>query len=200
MIEEIKLNNNISVYKTKIKISDIAKLISDIKLNLDISIDTKKPTPKEPGIQSTIVVSTPLIKELTEKIVNIFFETFKMDNTNPYTTMQWAYISDNKNLYSGFHSHDKKKYANIPLEWTYTYYVQMPDNLEGDDGKLVFKLDDDTTQMILPDVGDLLIFPTSLLHMPNTNTKSELERIVFAGVWSFIDTNIKIKKHNKTLL
>jgi ectoine hydroxylase-related dioxygenase (phytanoyl-CoA dioxygenase family) len=114
--------------------------------------------------------------------------------------MQWAYISDNKNLYSGFHSHDKKTYVNIPLQWTYTYYVQMPNNLDGEDGKLVFKLDDDTIHSILPEVGDLLIFPTTLLHAPMTNTKSDIERIVFAGVWSYIDTKIQIRKKNKTLL
>lgn len=200
MIEQIKLNDAISIYKTKIEVSDINQLISDIKLNLDISIDTKKPTPMEPGIQSTIVVSTPSIRELTEKIMNTLFETFNIDKNSPYTTMQWTYISDNKNTYSGFHSHEKKTYVNIPMQWTYTYYVQMPDNLNGDDGQLVFKLDDESTQSILPESGDLLIFPTTILHMPMTNTKSELERIVFAGIWSYIDTKIKIRKHNKTLL
>jgi hypothetical protein len=200
MIEKINLNDTISIYKTKIEVLDIKQLIADIKINLDVSIDTKKPTPLEPGIQSTIVVSTPTIRELTEKIINTLFETFNIDKNSPYTTMQWSYISDNKNTYYGFHSHDKKTHTNIPLQWTYTYYVQMPNNLDGEDGKLFFKLDDDTTHSILPETGDLLIFPTTLLHAPMTNTKSDIERIVFAGVWSYIDSNIKIRKHNKTLL
>jgi hypothetical protein len=114
--------------------------------------------------------------------------------------MQWAYISDNKNVYSGFHTHDKKNYTTIPLQWTYTYYVQMPDNLVGDDGKLLFKLDDNSIYSILPQIGDLLIFPTTLLHTPMTNTQSNIERIVFAGVWSHIDTTTQIRKKNKTLL
>ena len=70
----------------------------------------------------------------------------------------------------------------------------------GDDGKLIFKLDDDTTHSILPEIGDLLIFPTTLLHAPMTNTKSDIERIVIAGVWSDIDSTIQIRKKNKTLL
>jgi hypothetical protein len=200
MIEEIKLNDNVSIYKSKIEIADINKLISDIKLNLDVAIDTKKPTPSEPGIQSTIVISTPSIRELTEKIIDVFFKNFNIDKNSPYTTMQWSYISDNNNVYSGFHTHDKKNYTTIPLQWTYTYYVQMPNNLDGEDGKLVFKLDDDTIHSILPEIGDLLIFPTTLLHAPMTNTKSDMERIVFAGVWSYIDTTIQIRKKNKTLL
>jgi hypothetical protein len=200
MIEEIKLNDNTNIYKSKIKITDKNKLISDIKLNLDISINSKNSTPTEPGIQSTIVISTPSIRELNEKIIDVLFKNSKIDINTPYITNQWVYISDKKNTYYGFHSHDKKNHTNIPLQWTYTYYVQMPNNLVGDDGKLVFKLDNDTTHSILPEVGDLLIFPTTLLHAPMTNTNSEIERIVFAGVWSYIDTTIQIRKKNKTLL
>lgn len=200
MIKEIKLNDIVSIYKSKIEISDINKLILDIKLNLDVDINSKRPTAAEPGIQSTIVISTPSIKELNEKIIGVLFENSKIDKNTPYTTRQWVYISDNKNIYSGFHDHTKKNDTTIPLQWTYTYYVQMPNNLDGEDGKLVFKLDDDTIHSILPEIGDLLIFPTTLLHAPMTNTNSDMERIVFAGVWSYIDTTIQIRKKNKTLL
>jgi hypothetical protein len=72
----------------------------------------------------------------------------------------------------------------------------MPNNLVGDDGKLIFKLDDNTTHSILPEVGDLLIFPTTLLHAPMTNTNSDIERIVVAGVWSHIDTTIQMSNNN----
>jgi hypothetical protein len=141
MIEEIKLNEDVSVYKTKIEISDIKTLIRDIKLNLDVALNTKKPTPTEPGIQSPIVISTPLVKELTEKITNVLFTTFNLDKNVPYTTIQWTYISDKKNTYYGFHTHTKNERTNIPPNWTYTYYVQMPDNLIGDDGKLTKRPD-----------------------------------------------------------
>jgi hypothetical protein len=187
MIEEIKLNNSISIFKTKIEISDLNNLICDIKLNSTISIDTSYPTQMHPGIQSSIVLSTPSIRELNEKIMNVLFENFNIDKNKPYTTYQWTYISYNTNTYTSFHAHNKKNHTNIPLQWTYTYYVQMPHNLIGDDGKLIFKLDDESTQSILPEIGDLIIFPTTLLHMPMTNTASDIERIVFAGVFSHIN-------------
>ena len=200
MIEEIKLNDTNSLYKTKIEISDLNKLIDDIKLNLDVSMDSKKATPDYPGIQSSIVISTTSIRELNKKIMDVLFENSKVDKNTPYITNQWVYISDKKNTYYGFHTHNKKNHTNISLQWTYTYYVQMPNNLVGDDGKLIFKLDDSTAHSILPEVGDLLIFPTTLLHAPMTNTNSDIERIVVAGVWSHIDTTIQIRKKNKTLL
>ena len=200
MIEEIRLNNSTSIFKTKIEISDLNNLIYDIKLNSDISIDTSQPTRLHPGIQSSIVISTPSIRELSEKIINVLFKNFNIDKNEPYTTYQWTYIIYNTNIYKGFHVHTDKNFTNIPLQWTYTYYVQMPHNLIGDDGKLIFKLNDDTTHSILTEIGDLIIFPTTLLHSPMTNTSSDIERIVFAGVFSHIDNTNQIIKKNKTLL
>jgi hypothetical protein len=199
MIEEIKLNEKISIYKTKLNLSDIDKLISDIHLNLDVSSNTKKPLPNEPGIQSTLVISTPAISTLLNGVLNIFFEKFKLPTTTPYFMGNWIYVSDSSNTYFGWHTHMDSKNTIISPKWTYTYYVQMPDNLIGDDGKLAFKLDDGSIHMIMPEVDDLLIFPCTLLHAPMNNTNSNIERIVFAGVWSDIDTTIPLRKKNKTL-
>jgi hypothetical protein len=76
----------------------------------------------------------------------------------------------------------------------------MPDNLKNDDGKLAFKLKDGTIKMVLPEVNDLYIFPTTLEHAPMTNTDSTLDRIVLAGVWMELDTKIPLTKKDKTLL
>ena len=200
MIEKINLGGDTFIYRAKITISNIDQLISDINLNLDVSIDSKKPTQEEPGIQSTIVISTPLIRELGEKIRGVFSKTFDLPEDTPYSTMQWSYISDRKNVYSALHKHDLKSMTNLVPKWTYTYYVQMPDNLVGDDGKLVFRPDDGPEYMILPEIGDLLIFPASIMHAPLTNTSSNLERIVIGGIWNYIDKSDKIRKKEKTLM
>lgn len=200
MIEEIKLNENVSIYKTKIEIENMDNLISDIRLNLDISLDTKKPTPTEPGIQSPLLITTSNLSELNTKIMNALFENFNLDKSTPYITNQWIYISENTNRYFGLHTHDKKSNTIIKTKWTYTYYVQMPDNLIGDDGKLMFQLDNGDTHMILPMVKDLLIFPADLLHAPINNPNSNTERIVIAGMWSDIDVTKEFKKKNKTLI
>lgn len=199
MIEEIKLNNDVSVYKTKLNLSNIEQLIVDIRLNLDASLDTKKPLPTEPGIQSTIVINTPAISNLKDSIIDVFYKKFELGVDTPYFMHNWTYISENNNNYVGWHTHTHNKITVIPPKWTYTYYVQMPDNLIDDDGKLAFKLDDSTIHMVLPKVDELYIFPCTLEHAPMTNTNSTIERIVFAGIWSDIDTTIPFKKKNKTL-
>jgi hypothetical protein len=199
MIQEIKLSDDVSIYKTQIELENINQLISDIKLNLDISLDAKKPTPTEPGIQAPMVISTTTLSELNSKIIDVIFDVVGVNKSTPYTTHQWTYISENTNKYFGFHTHTKKLNTNIIPKWTYTYYAQMPDVLIEDDGKLVFKLNNGNTHMILPMVGDLIIFPTTLLHAPMNNSNSNLERIVLAGVWSDIDINTKLRKKDKTL-
>ena len=61
----------------------------------------------------------------------------------------------------------------------------MPDNLEGDDGYLLFKTEEGEEYKMLPKEGDLVFFPASLSHMPKTNIKSKLERIV-CTIWSLL--------------
>lgn len=199
-MEEIKLSDEISVYRTKISIPKKDILITDLMYNMDVATNTKKPTPTEPGIQSPIVITTESIKYLHDSIMEIMFQNFGESENCSHFYNEWIYMSENKNPYMGWHKHDNPKHTNIPHKWTYTYYVQMPDNLVGDDGKLAFRMPNGEIKMILPEDDDLLIFPCTAEHAPMTNTRSTVPRIVFAGVWSDININEKIRKREKTLL
>jgi hypothetical protein len=199
MIEEIKLSESTSIYKSKLHVPNRDKLIRDIMFNKDFNSTTSYPTPVQPGIQSRIIITTPEIKDLVNNILDVLFKNFGLNQSTPYYTHNWVYISENTNKYLGWHTHTKNADTVLENKWTYTYYVQMPDNLYGDDGKLAFKLDDETIHMILPEVGDLYIFPCTLQHTPIHNQKSSLERIVFAGVFSELDLNNSVK-NKKTLL
>jgi hypothetical protein len=199
MIEEIKLSASTSIYKSKLHVPNRDKLIRDIMFNKDFNSTTSYPTPVQPGIQSRIIITTPEIKELVDNILDILFKNFGLNQSTPYYTHHWAYISDNTNKYLGWHTHESNKDTVLKNKWTYTHYIQMPDKLSGDDGKLAFKLDDGSIHMILPEVDDLYIFPCTLPHTPISNQKSSIERIVFAGVFSELDLDRSVKK-NKTVL
>jgi hypothetical protein len=199
MIEEIRLSESVLIYKSKLGISDRNKLIKDIWFNKDFYFKTTYPTQMNPGIQSRVLISTPEIKELVGNILDILFQILKLNRSTPYYSHNWTYISENSNKYLGWHTHENNTDTVLKNKWTYTYYVQMPDNISGNDGKLAFKLDDGTIHMILPEVDDLYIFPCNLLHTPMDNRKSSLERIVFAGVFSDLNLDDSIKK-KKTLL
>jgi hypothetical protein len=199
MIEEIKLSDTTSIYKSKLHVPNRDKLIRDIMFNKDFNSTTSYPTQVQPGIQSRIIITTPEITDLVNNILDILFKNFGLNQSTPYYIHNWSYISENSNKYLGWHTHESSKETVLKNKWTYTHYIQMPDNLSGDDGKLAFKLDDGSIHMILPEVDDLYIFPCTLSHTPISNQKSSIERIVFAGVFSELDFDSSVKK-NKTVL
>lgn len=97
----------------------------------------------------------------------------------------WTYMSYPVNKDSNYHTHENIS----PLEnhmtntWTCTYYLQLPDNCIGDEGKLAFSYeeDDDTALKIFPDQDTIYIFEGSLPHKPFINPNSTIPRIVLAG-------------------
>lgn len=101
----------------------------------------------------------------------------------------WTFISTDKNSESLYHDHTyyMKEEPAIGSTYTYVYYLQMPDNLEGDEGKIFFDLDenDDTAFKYLPKEGEMLIFPGYVPHRPAINPNSTKSRVVIAGNIAF---------------
>jgi hypothetical protein len=94
-----------------------------------------------------------------------------------------------------FSPHVKKS---IESNYTFTYYVQMPNNLNGNDGKLFFVDNEDNVQrMFLPEENELVIFPADVYHRPDTSINSTIDRIVIAGNVLF---DFPILKEKKTLM
>lgn len=94
------------------------------------------------------------------------------------------------------HNHveiNKKLNRPIPT-YTWVYYMQLPNNLSGDEGKLEYE-DETGAHRILPNIGDLIILRGdqwhSVINAPNTT----VNRVVLAGNVSIIDN-----KQMKTLM
>jgi hypothetical protein len=75
----------------------------------------------------------------------------------------------------------------------------MPNNLLNNEGKLLFKVRD-SEYGILPEEGDVIIFPATLLHKPELSPNSTQERIVIGGNFVEIDINRVLNKKQKTLV
>lgn len=65
--------------------------------------------------------------------------------------------------------------------YTFVYYIQMPDVMEGEDGVLYFKSKDETEYYIRPEEDDFVIMPGDMPHAPNSAPKATIDRIVLAG-------------------
>ena len=76
----------------------------------------------------------------------------------------------------------------------------MPNNLQGIEGCLSFKTDDNKMHPILPEEGDLIIFPSNLLHTPELSPNSTKERIVMGGVYTKLDVDKTYIKKEKTFI
>lgn len=103
----------------------------------------------------------------------------------------WINIVRSKEpVQENFHN-DKQKYhihtdINKQMEsfvpnYTFVYYIQMPDVMEGEDGVLYFKGENKKEYWIRPEEDDLIIMSGDMPHSPNTAPKSTIDRIVLAG-------------------
>jgi hypothetical protein len=96
-----------------------------------------------------------------------------------------------------YHTHTEleKKRGIFTPHFTWVYYIQMPDNLEGDDGTLFLKGKNGKEYFILPEEGDFIVMPADLPHSPQWALKSIKDRIVLAG-----NVGFEFIKNKKSLI
>jgi len=178
--------------------SDFEKLSLEVDYNVtldSLAITDNKNGNISPRIQSDVVIHGGLIDDINKQIIDIIKKDIYKTNELIYTFKNWVYIVD-KDSPEGidYHNHLRMNNLNTIGEWTYVYYVSMPNNLKQDDGYIYFKDDNETISM-LPEVGDLLIFPSDLKHLPKVNPTSTINRRVIGGIISSVSYKTK-----KTLL
>ncbi len=145
---------------------------------------------EKPGIQSSMKLRSPEIAEIID-MSRLMVQQIQRDRRLLYSdTLEshWIYISGNDNPYAPWHKHHHvAEVENIEPHWTYVFYAEMPETLEGTDGRLYFRMDHDpqTEYWILPKENTFLVFPSLLDHKPETAQKSTKSRIVMAGNYFF---------------
>ena len=106
---------------------------------------------------------------------------------------------DVENKEPTYHNHKEiaeRSGNTIPL-YSFVYYLQMPDNISGIDGHILFKSKEGNVLKYLPKENEVLIFSSDLPHAPIHAKNSTKNRIVLAG--DFVVDN-KTVKNNKTLI
>lgn len=91
------------------------------------------------------------------------------------------------------HTHDYLESSNrtkLRTQWTFVYYIQVPENMKPGDGDIVFKTEDGNIHTFTPQENDILIFPGDLPHIAMPSQSAKEDRIVFAANFNF-DTNYK---------
>jgi len=135
--------------------------------------------------------STDETKNIHSFVVNFLCKEYNL--VDDYVFHSWVLFADNKDDRSYYHDH--LDINGISNQWSMCYYIQMPDNLSGDQGKLMFKSKTEKELGILPKEGDVIIFPGNLLHTPLEASNSTKDRVVFCSNFSFIPiVNRKVEK------
>ncbi len=191
------------IYKIKIDGIDNSKLLEDIDIDRKFLVGDILFNPKEigsPGIQFKVNFSDSKsifeIKNICYNKVKDLYESISNKKVVSGYQNVWAFISTPSNPDSEYHQHSTFSYdfPKLTTSFTWTYYVDMPDNCEGNEGKLIFLNnveDKDNEEVegftIMPESGYLYIFGGTLLHRPALNPKSTKDRVVLAANVVFND-------------
>jgi hypothetical protein len=106
-------------------------------------------------------------------------------NTDVWVNVVRAKNPVQENFYTNekYHIHteiSKKNKDFIPY-YTWVYYIQMPDIMNGEDGVLYFRGENKKEHWIRPEEDDLIIMEADMPHSPNNAPNSTIDRIVLAG-------------------
>lgn len=142
----------------------------DIKTKLDeiikIGIDTCKEIYKE--------------KNITYNKINMDAWINKVRSINPVQT-NFKY-KELKGV-DKYHTHTQinKEIKSFFPHYTWVYYIQMPDVMDGEDGVLYFRGNNKKEYWIRPEEDDLIVMEGDMPHSPNNAPNSTIDRIVIAG-------------------
>jgi len=176
-MEELKLSNKYTIHRDKYKgeysIEDFLKLI---EFNHKNTIHTNN---NSVWIETESVVFDSINNQIKSNIETISGRKF----TN-WAKHHWVYTQRKGFDMEWMHQHIQVHPPGrsiIKSDYTFTFYLQVTDEIEGDEGKIVFQDENEIKHSFLPEVGDIFIFPGDIRHTAIPTPNSNKERIVYAG-------------------
>ena len=106
---------------------------------------------------------------------------------------QKKFFINDSDLRSLYHNHEEmnNNLGKFKPDYTFVYYIQMPEKMEKDDGFLYIQGENKENYWIRPEEDDMIIMPGNLSHAPINAPESTLDRIVFVGTIGFYEPKTK---------
>lgn len=202
---EIRLNENITIHKSTFDWEfPKQSLIDKVKQNLSyIGLDDLT--------TSNFHIQSKEFEYVKQYCRNIAIEVLgkNKNEVKSWVEQFWIYSSDSKtNVNKGegdiYHSHpitittsSIKPIYNIKTDISYCFYLNVPTDLVGEEGKLMFKDKNGNEVGILPQTGDIIFFNPNYLHKPNFIHNSKQERI---AICSNLTINLNDFTSSKTII
>lgn len=133
------------------------------------------------------------LHEIVQCSINYSKKLYEEGNLpyNKINTEVWVNVVRSKNpIQTNFHVADEKYHVHTDINkinksffpnYTFVYYIQMPDVMEEEDGVLYVLSKSGKEYFIRPEEDDLIIMQGDLPHAPNTAPNSTIDRMVVAG-------------------
>jgi hypothetical protein len=203
-MEKLYFDDTTFIWKTKLnKVSDKSSFLKESYLIIESQPEVKtdgfgykKEWNNNLNFIGEINIETNLDKVIQEGI-NLCKELYEEKNIpyNKINTDAWVNVVRSQNPVQlqfkhnelkgvdKFHVHTdiNKEMKSFPPNYTYVYYIQMPDVMNGEDGVLYFRGKNKKEYWIRPEEDDLIIMEADMPHSPNNAPNSTIDRIVLAG-------------------
>lgn len=185
-IKDLKIGKN-TVYRRYFPV-DLKVLTKEIQANGSYD-DALWKESNLPNIQRLNLIRGGVLDGVTNTAANVIKHELYKNGRQRYVQYSWTYTVPSYSKPVGeYHDHLKMGFVKAKGEWSWCYYVSVPE-----EGWISFKENDDEIRFT-PKPGELVIFSSSLLHLPNPEPSSQ-ERIVVAGTIS----SVNIKEKNTIL-
>ena len=182
MIEKIYLSEKYSIYRSH---DDNFPNIKDECIRLALLNDKMVIHSKTQSKQNSIwmEINADCFLGINKKIKK-YVEEISGRSFKNYAEHFWIYTQTNGFNLEWMHQHllvHPPGRSNIKTDYTFTYYLQTPKDISGDEGHIVFETENKVRHKFLPNEGDMFIFPADIRHTAIPTPKSTIDRIVYAG-------------------
>ena len=141
------------------------------------------------NISTDILISNNVRKLYSDcyKAIEMVYSTEYQKPIKSSYQSGWVFELSNNSYGGDYHRHTSLSplYSEYITDVAWVYYLQLPNNLKEDEGKLLFKDDSGNQMELLPELGYVYAFPGQLDHKPIKTTKSTIDRIVAVANISF---------------
>lgn len=199
-MEKLYFDETTFIWKTKLNlVSDKEKFLIESLEIMDSMPDIKTDgfgVKKEWNNNLDFIGEIDIKTEL-DKVIQIGIdkckEIYQEKNSiyNKINTESWVNVVRSKNpVQDNFHNENQKYHVHTDINkkmksftpnYTYVYYIQMPDIMNDEDGVLYFKSKEGKEYWVRPEEDDLIIMEGDMPHSPNNAPNSNVDRIVLAG-------------------
>ena len=154
--------------------------ISAVNINKSISI---------PSNLNSLWVEVNLepFVSVNEQVKQFLSSEYEREFKN-YAEHYWVYTQKKDYNQDWMHQHlniHPGSRSKAKTDFTFTYYIKQLDNLQKDEGKIIFKTEDGVEHKFLPKTDEIFIFPGNLWHKAVPTPNHDEERIVYAGSLAF---------------